>query len=240
MKKIIALALGDLKHISRDAVLSMSIVAPILLAITVKFIVPWIHELVLVQLSYDLTQDYDFIMSFLVLMTPMMSGMLTGFMILEERDEDLLTYYAVTPLAKSGYMLYRMISPVVISFTLSLVLLKYTSLINLNLLELSPVVFLASLEAPIIALFMATFASNKVEGLALAKVSGLLPFAALVGYIINSNWKLLAGIIPSYWVCQAFLIKNSHSIFWLYIIIGLIVHVGYIKILLNKFNKRIN
>lgn len=240
MKKIIALSLGDFRNIRRDAVLAMSFLGPIILALVVKFIIPWIQQVVLIQSSYDLSQDFAFIMSFLILIIPMMIGMLTGFMILEERDEDLLTYFAVTPLTKTGYLFYRLISPVVVSLILSLGLLHLTSLIRLDLLKLLPVVLLAALEAPIIALFMTGFAQNKVEGLALGKISGLLPFAAFAAYFIKSNWQFLAGIFPSYWVSKAFLFRNTDKYYWLYLILGFAVHLVYLKLLLTRFARKIN
>lgn len=239
MKKIIALSLRDLQNITRDAVLMMSILGPLILALTIKFVMPWIQEVVLAQLSYNLSQDFAFIMSFLILMVPMMIGMLTGFMILEERDEDLLTYFSVTPLSKSGYLIYRLISPIVISLILTLVLLQLTSLIKIDLLQLLPVILLASLGAPIIALFMTSFAQNKVEGLALGKISGILPFAALAAYFIKSNWQLLAGVFPSYWISKAFLLRNT-KYYWFYLFLGLVVHLAYLKFFLAKFSKKIN
>lgn len=240
MKKIIALSLGDLRNITRDVILMMSILGPLILALTIKFIMPWVQEVVLAQLSYNLSQDFAFIMSFLILMIPMMIGMLTGFMILEERDEDLLTYFSVTPLSKSGYLIYRLISPIVISLILTLVLLQMTSLIKIDLLQLLPVILLASLEAPIIALFMASFAQNKVEGLALGKISGILPFAALASaYFIKSNWQLLAGVFPSYWISKAFLLRNT-KYYWFYLFLGLVVHLAYLKFFLAKFSRKIN
>lgn len=239
MKKIIALSLGDLRNITRDAVLMMSILGPLILALTIKFVMPWIQEVVLAQLSYNLSQDFAFIMSFLILMVPMMIGMLTGFMILEERDEDLLTYFSVTPLSKSGYLIYRLISPIVISLILTLVLLQLTSLIKIDLLQLLPIILLASLGAPIIALFMTSFAQNKVEGLALGKISGILPFAALAAYFIKSNWQLLAGVFPSYWISKAFLLRNT-KYYWFYLFLGLVVHLAYLKFFLAKFSRKIN
>lgn len=49
----------------------------------------------------------------------MLLGILAEFIILDERDDHLLEYYAITPLQKSGYLGYRLLMPVIISFIFS-------------------------------------------------------------------------------------------------------------------------
>ena len=94
---------------------------------------------------------------------------------------------------------------------------------------------LVGLEAPIFCLFLGSFAKNKVEGLALSKASGIFLLAPFVGLFVKSEWQYIAGIFPTFWVSKAFLIgyEKTNPIFWIYIIIGLLIHLVYIFIFLR-------
>lgn len=238
MRKIISLSLGDFKNIGRDGILIMSLLGPVLLAPLLRFgLVPF-TGLLQDLAGLDLSPHYPFIMSFLALLTPMMLGMLAGFLILDERDENILTYYAITPLTKTGYLLYRILAPVVLGFGLTYLLLAFVGLTELNYLKLFPVIFMASLEAPMLALFLGAFAANKVEGLALSKAMGITFMAPLVGYLVDSNWQLVAGFFPPYWVTQAFLAAAGGEGYLFYTLGGLALHVLAICLLLRKFAAR--
>jgi len=103
-----------------------------------------------------------------------------------------------------------------------------------------PVVLLLGLEAPIIALFLAVFASNKVEGLALSKVTSVLLVAPIVSYLLASTWQMAAGILPSYWVMKAFLVGDAGLLgeYWLYAGVGAVYHGVLLLVLMRRFQKR--
>ncbi len=239
MKKILALSLGDLKNIRRDGLLIMSLLAPLLLAAAMRFGIPPLRDFLVTAAAFDLAEHYAFAMSFLALMTPMMVGFLSGFILLDERDENLLAYYAVTPLTKSGYFYYRMSFPVVLGFFLTFLLVSIVGLTEVHYLKLIPVVFMASLEGPMFALILGAFAANKVEGLAISKALGVIFLAPLAGYLLENNWHLLAGVFPPYWVTQAFLAAGSAPGWYtFYTLTGLLIHILAVWALLKKFTVR--
>ena len=119
MKRLLALSFGDLKNISRDSMLLIALLVPFILAFLMRPILPFVREVLHRELSFELSEYYGLIMSFLILVTPMMIGMLSGFLILDERDEKILFFYSVTPLSKSGYLLYRVTAPAIVTFVLS-------------------------------------------------------------------------------------------------------------------------
>jgi fluoroquinolone transport system permease protein len=238
MRKIITLSLGDLNNIRRDGILILSLLGPILLAPLLRFgLVPF-TGLLQGLVGLDLSLHYPIIVSFLALLTPMLVGILAGFLILDERDENILTYYAITPLTKTGYLFYRTLAPVVLGFGMTYLLIAFVGLTELNYLRLFPVIFMASLEAPMLALFLGTFAANKVEGLAVSKAMGITFMAPLAGYLVESNWHLLGGLFPPYWVTQAFLAAGGGEGYVFYTVVGLFVHVLAIYILVRKFAAR--
>ena len=239
MRKIIALSLGDMKNISRDSMLIMAFGAPFLMAFALKFGLPLASQKAMELIGLDLTVYYDLIMSFGLLAVPAMVGVMVGFIILDERDEGLLSYYSVTPLSKSGYIAYRLVAPFIICFVLSFIVLVIAGVAEFRFFSMVPIVFMISLEAPLMALFLGSFASNKVEGLALAKGIGTMMLAPVAGYFIKSNWQILLGVFPPYWISKAFLARSSVDVnYLLYILSGILIHFVFISLLLKRFNHR--
>lgn len=106
--------------------------------------------------------------------------------------------------------------------------------------RLIPVGIIAALEAPLLALFLAAFANNKVEGLAIYKLTSLIFLAPFIGYFGKSGWVYLAGILPPFWVSKAFLASfEPCSHYWTFVIIGCFVHLAIIVWMLDRFNRRI-
>jgi fluoroquinolone transport system permease protein len=239
MKRLIALIKSDFKSIFRDPLLIISVAVPILLGLFIKLLLPMGAQILQQKLNFDLTQHYPLIMSFLLPLTPMMIGVLTGFILLDDRDENILAYIAITPLPRSSYLLYRLISPVVSSTIMNYLLLWLASPVPINYLLISPIVLLCAIEAPLLALFLVNFAANKVEGLALSKAMGIFMVAPIAAYFIKSNFQLLLGVAPPYWISKAFLNSYTFGLQYLYYIVGgIVVHGIYLYLSLNRFRTK--
>lgn len=236
MRMLWALTKRDIKNVLRDPMLLLSLIGPLFLAAAMRFLLPLGAALLQQQSGFDLSAHYLFMVSFLTLFTPMMIGTLVGLIILDERDDNMLQYYAVTPLSKSGYLAHRLVSPAILSFLVTFPVLALAGLVRLNYAAVIAVVLMASLQAPFTALILGSFAGNKIEGLTLAKGLGLLYGAPLAGYLINSLWHLPAGIFPTYWVTQAFLASGGW--YWFYLLGGFAVHAAALAALLRIFNRR--
>jgi len=72
----------------------------------------------------------------------------------------------------------------------------------------------------------------------LSKAFGIFLLAPLPGYLIESPWQLTAGILPPYWVSKSFLADmGGGSLFGIFTVTGLLIHVAYIYLLLGRFNR---
>ncbi|MBO8163466.1 MAG: hypothetical protein H0Z34_07055 [Brevibacillus sp.] len=240
MKQWITLAVRDLAHIVRDPLLMLVTAAPLLLALLIRFAVPWIDRTLLAGFSFSVA-DYELLLlGFLLLTSALMLGVLTGFLILDERDEGVLTQFAVTPLTRTGYVLYRLAAPVLFSSLLSLFVLPVAGGSQLPLWQLVWFVGLLSLESPLIALAMAAYAANKVEGLALAKVLSLFLLAPAVIYFVPSAWQYAAALLPSYWVAKAFFAAAwASGGYWIWLAGGVLYHLLLLRWLLRKFMQKV-
>jgi fluoroquinolone transport system permease protein len=196
-------------------------------------------DVLIKELHFDLSEYYPFIASFFIMLPPMLYGFAFGFIILDERDERLLTYFMVTPLSRTGYLMYRIASSTVMGFLFCFLIIGFSGLVRITFLKMVPVALMVSLEAPLMAFFLAAFADNKVEGIALGKGIGVLYAAPFIGYFIRSDWQLLAGIVPPYWVSKAFLAaKEGSGSFAFYVLVGIFVHLVYFVFLVRRFQNR--
>jgi fluoroquinolone transport system permease protein len=105
---------------------------------------------------------------------PGMVGMVIGFLFLDERDARTLTALRTTPLSMRQYLLYRVALPLVLGTASTLIGYPLTGLTPLSLTTLLPIVVVASLSAPLLALVLAVAAPNKVAGFAVVKVLNLV------------------------------------------------------------------
>lgn len=240
MSKVIAFTRGDIKNIFRDGLLIASLLAPILLALFVRLAFPWLAELSYHHLQLELTVHYPFALSFLIMFTPMMVGAMTGLILLDERDEHMLSYYAVTPLGQAGYLLYRLTVPAFSSFLFSFLVLPLASLVEINYIAVLPVAALAALQAPLVALFMGAFAGNKVEGLTLTKGLGFMFAGPAAGYLAPHPWNYAGAVFPPFWITEAFMASFTPGLAYAgYLLGGFIIHALLLRHLLNRFINRV-
>jgi len=241
MKAIKALkVLGpiDAKSIRRDSLLGWMFALPLLFAFVIRWGLPpltsWIYD----NFSFSLENYYQLIFSlFMVFQIPMIFGCVIGFLLLDERDDRTLSALQVTPLTASGYAIYRISIPMIISVVMSMVFLPIANILSPSYLYVLPIVILASLGAPILAIFLVSFAENKVAGFALMKGMGMVLAAPLAAFFLKMPWQLFAGIFPSYWPAKAFwvLIDNEPG-FWFYLLMGAAYHLVILFWLVRRFN----
>jgi len=237
MKRINTLVVSDIKNITRDFILGFCLFLPVLLVLVFRFIIPFISDLV--RSYFDLYPYFLFIFGIYLLIAPMMYGWVTGFLLLDERDENTLIAISITPLGKAGYLLYRIVILILVNYVLVMALAPLTGLMRVNLFRLAVVALLSSLEAPLFALMIASFARNKVEGLAFAKGLGLLIIPCFVGLTIPAPWHYFGGVFPTYWVTQSVLSMNGSAVsFILNITGGVVVHGVWLAVMLYIFDRR--
>lgn len=206
-----------------------------------RFGYPPLADWLYMRYSFDLYEHKDFIAALLIVTIPMLIGMMTGFLMLDERDENVISYYAVTPLMRRGYLSYRLALPSSLSIILTVVYLFFSGLTSFNLESLQVLVLLA-LETPWFALLLAAFSANKVEGLALSKISALFIAGPIVVFFVPDTWQWLGVWIPTYWPASVFSMgtMNESLSAFSYFSIGFVYHLVLLLIMIRLFNKRVD
>jgi fluoroquinolone transport system permease protein len=234
-------ALGpiDARNVKRDSLLLWMAVMPFFFVLLFRFLVPWVRDALLEQFNFDLEPFYILIMSYaFVVGTPVLFGVVIGFLLLDERDDGTLTALQVTPLPLSNYLFYRVALPMLLSVTLTMMTFPLAGLVAFPPRYLFLVSLLASALAPIFALFLATFAANKVQGFALMKGMGIFLVLPLAAYFVRSNWQLAFGIIPTYWPVKLYWVLDaSEPGGWIYLLVGVVYQLLLLVALLQRFNQ---
>jgi fluoroquinolone transport system permease protein len=232
-------ALGpiDAKSVRRDAMLRWLAAYPIAVALLLRWGVPALSNTVRVRADVDLVPYYPLFVSFLVLAVPTITGIVIGFLLLDQRDDQTLTALRVTPLPLNSYLAYRIVIPMALSVVMTVVAVPLTGLAGIGFLPLSIVAVGAAPLAPMQALFLAGFARNKVQGFALTKGAGVLLWPPMLAYFIDSRWQYAAGVVPQYWPVKSFwMLQAGEPNAWVCLLVGTVYQLLLLVLLLRRFN----
>jgi fluoroquinolone transport system permease protein len=229
----------DARLIRRDSFLIMMIVYLLIMAAITRFAVPWLTDTLLAEFEFDLTPYYPLIASFLALtLGSLMSGIVFGFLLLDERDDRTLTAMRVTPLPMTTFLIYRIVIASLLAFLLAVASLWIMDIIALNALQLVLIAAVAGLYAPIMMLFFGTFAGNKVEGFAMMKIASTIGLIPVGAYFLPEPWQFLAGFFPPYWVSKAMWVIPEGSSAWpVFLLLGVVTMSAVIWWFVRRFNQ---
>lgn len=241
MRVLIALGPVDAKSVSRDPLLRWLMFYPLLLAGLVRWGVPWLAGTLLAKFQFDLAPFYPLLMSFVLVMTPMLAGLVIGFLLLDQQDDRTLTALQVTPLTLTGYLVYRLSLSLGLSLAITMIIFPLTGLVALGFGPLFLAALSAAPLAPFYALVLAAFAANKVQGFALTKALGVLLVAPLLAYFVPPPWQWLFGLVPLYWPAKLlWLLQAGQTGFWPVLLAGLLYQGLVLVALLRRFDQRLH
>jgi fluoroquinolone transport system permease protein len=225
-----------IKQILKDSMLAAVCAATILTAFFVRFGVPEIEDFLCgyFRKSSVLADYYLLFDLFLALISPYMLCFASSMMMLTEYDENMTSYLSVTPVGKKGYILSRLAFPCIIAFILSVVLIQGFSLTDWSMSSIIIVSLLSCACSAAVALLLFVFSHNRVEGMAVAKLSGLLMLGLPVPFFITSPIQYLFAPLPSFWTARFALTSNI-----LFAVPALLAALIWISFLYKKFDKKL-
>jgi hypothetical protein len=235
MVAVTKLMVNDLRNIARDRLLAYSAaLIPVAIVIICRLFIPWVSEQV-----YTLTPYYPVLFMMMATLIPMLFGFVIGFLIMDERDEQLLTVLRVMPISRSGYLVYRMLLLSLIAFLILAAFPLLTGLISISFADYLPSAVLFALFTPILALIMNVAASNKVQAFAVMKMLGSVFFLPLFSLFIADYLKYIFSVIPNFWTYMALdsvLSKGTQD--YVFLAVGAVYHLALIAGLFVLFNRK--
>jgi hypothetical protein len=232
MKKILILSIHDFQLIFRDKVLLVILFIPVIMVSILWWGVPLMMENLAIAPQY-----YPLIVGVFCIVTAISPAYLVSFIMLDEKDEDVLTVIRTMPLSPIYFISYRILFTLIFGFLTSLLILVVSNL-NLPINYIILTSTLVSLIAPISALTIVTFSRNKIEGLTFLKGINFLTVLPLLSFFTGTLGKMALAIIPTYWVYQT-LMNSTNVYFYLFLGSGLVINCLLLILLTRQFIKRI-
>ena len=231
-----ALAVADLRSVNRDTLTKFMLIYPWFLGLVVRWLVPVVTEGLAVL--YDIRPHYLLIAGlFGFLMGPVLIGATIGFLVLDERDARTLAALQVTPLSMNRYLAYRLAGPLFLSLLAVYVSVPLMGLVEMAPWQLTLPAVMAALTAPLFTLLEASFAHNKVQGLAVMKATGVFLVAPAAAWFTPEPWQWLFGLLPTYWPVKVFWVLAAGEPVGLPLLLGFGVYLVYLALLLRRFNR---
>ena len=239
---VLKLAVNDLKNIIRDRMFVFLFFAyPVMLIvisrILVHIIAPRIEDM------FPIAANFSVVFMFFSIAIPMIYSFIVAFLILDERDEHLLTVLRVMPISRNSYLIYRMFFMSLFAFIALLLFPPLSGLVDAT--EFSypvyiPVAILFALFTPVIALLVSTFATNKVQAFAIFKIGGTVFILPIFAFFLNlGDLKYIFGPIPNFWSLMALdSVLQNGMIDIVHLGIGFVFHIVLLTVLFYIFNKK--
>lgn len=215
------------------------LLAPILAGAAFKFVIPIADEMISNYYNVDkiIQPYYPILDNILIYLAPSMFCTIFSFIMLEERDDRVAPYLVVTPIGYRGYIVARLMLPSLIAFLFSFGVFMTFKLTDIGMLLGLTIGMLSTLYAVSMTLLVVSKAKNKVEGMALIKLTGITFVGLLVPFFIEGNYQYIFSILPSYWMGKV-MISYGTSQFILDSILGILVSFGWIGVFYREFKRK--
>ena len=225
-----------LKVVLHDKMLFAALISPVLAGMAIHFGVPF-AEKVLVQItdfSAVLSPYYGLFDIFFASLTPAMFCFIAAMVVLEEHDDHIDRYLFITGLGRNGYFVSRIMLPVLFAFAIAAILLPLVKLTALSGVEIVFLSLTGSLQGIVIALLIVALSSNKLEGMAVTKLSSLMILGAVVPYFVPTPIDLCAFFLPSFWMGKAVAEKKPIAL-----LMSVPVAICWIIFVKRKYDRKI-
>lgn len=189
----------------RDMMLFVASLTPIFTGLLFRFAIPLLEAALTdcFHIPAVISPYYALIDIYYAMLSPTMFCFVSAMVSLEEADEKTAAYLFVTPLGKTGYLVSRLGVPAAAAFLVTVILLPVFKLTTLSPIAIVLLAAAGTLQGVIISLLIITFSSNKLEGMAVTKLSALMIFGAAIPFFIKQNIQYVISPLPSFWIGKA-------------------------------------
>ena len=242
MVYILKLALNDLRNIIRDRFFVFAFFAyPVMLILFSRILIHLIAPRI--ENVFPLAANFSLLFMFFIVMIPFIFSFISAFLILDERDEHILTVLRVMPISRNSYLIYRMFFMSFFAFIVLLIFPLLSGLADFTLssyLAYIPVAILFALFTPLSALLVASFATNKVQAFAIFKIGGTVFMLPIFAFFLSlGDLKYLFSPIPNFWSLLSLdSVLQNGTIDIVPLVIGYTFHIVLIGALFYIFNKK--
>ncbi len=227
--------LSDAMNVGRDPMLLFAIALSILTSVAFHLGRGAMDQAALA--AFGVAAFSRYVAPVALLVPAFLIGWVTGFLLLEDRDDGPLLAIDVTPVGKGGFFAYRATVTALVTAAVTLLGLRLV-VPDAGAGEALLILLLVPAEAVIAAVILPAVARNKVEGLALTKLTNLASVVPLLA-ILPSPWRLLGGVVPSYWIGEMLALSGEPPLpFAVVAAAAVAVHLAWGVVLFRLFVRR--
>lgn len=230
----------EFSSIIRDSMTIFFLFFPIVMGIIGYFMVPYIDT----QFGADSIAG-EITTLVLILMTGYIFGAITAFTLLDDRDDQVLLALKITPYNVRKYVIAKLTISYLFGVIGTYLIMALTNFMpGVPFWHLALISLVSALQGPIVALIVNSFATNKVEGFVMMKMTGLLLMIPIAALFMTDWTELFLGIIPGFWPARLISIDLLPMItyqfdYLVYFAIGAIIN-GVVAFLLFKHFTKIS
>ena len=189
----------------RDMMLFAACLTPIIAGLFFRFAIPFLQTVLTdhFHIPTIISSYYKLIDIVFMMLSPTMFCFISAMVSLEEADEKTAVYLFITPLGKTGYLSARFGIPAVTAFLITIILFPVFKLTIFSPIAILLFAASGTLQGMIVALLVLTLSSNKLEGMAVTKLSTLSILGAVIPFFIKDNIQYVSFLLPSFWIGKA-------------------------------------
>lgn len=230
MKKLIKVAVNDFRLVFRDNSLKIFIVLPLLTLVFTRYAVPYIAG------TYSVLLDYiPIILMMATTQGATAFGFIYSMVLVDEKDTNVAKVYGILPVSKVWFVVFRLIPPFVLAALTTFLLLLVEPFYGLPVIQSLVYSMLIGLLVPLMILFVAIPANNKIEAMTWQKLFNLPLALPVLAFYLPTSFSFLFIIFPTFWAFRGLdsLIKGGN--FWLYMLIGFAYSILLIVLMIKRF-----
>lgn len=192
------------RQIWSDAMLAVLLFVPLLMGLAFRFGLPLLECFLCERFAKAalLAPYFPVFDLLLCTMTPIMFSAAGALVLLDERESGISRAYLVSPLGRQGYLASRIGLPTLLAVFYCVAIVQA---FHLSPLGLGCVVLLslcAGAVGLVVSLMLPALAQNRVEGMALSKLSGLVMLGLPAALLLPAPFKYIGAILPSFWMTE--------------------------------------
>jgi hypothetical protein len=165
-------------------------IVPLLFIFLLRFGLPPLFEVMPVLVSYKMV-----ILASICLVTAMFPAFIFSFIMLDEKDLEVMAAIRVLPVSSSVFILYRLLFISLFSFFFNLLILVLSNQTEWSIGKMLLVSVPVAMVSPVSCLIITAFASNKIVGATWMKGLNFLFMIPVLTFL---------GILPYYWIFKIY------------------------------------
>ncbi len=236
MKQTLCLFQIGFRQISKDGMLLVLLPAPFFVGLIFKFGVPLVNDVLQDRFALSLLPWYGLVDGILLCLTPMFVAMVTAFLILEERDEGITSFYHITPAGGYSYLIARIGIPMIFTFIITVIAVEVFHISTISNLDIWAGSLISATTGIALATAIVSMAGNRVEGLAVSKITGISLLGLISIWVIPTPYMYFAAFLPSFWVGKL-MIEGVNTVSFC---LGILTCLVWIVVFSKKFLRRIS